>query len=46
MLQDHLLTSLENLSDDAFLGLREGIYKAYMKLSDYYYKSEASPFYV
>ena len=46
ILQDHLLTSLKNLPDDAFPGLREGIYKAYTKLSDYYYKSEASPFYV
>ena len=45
-LQDYLLTLLENLPDDAIPGLREGLTKAYCKLSDYYFKIEASPYYI
>ena len=45
-LQDHLLTSLENLPDDAIPGLWEGLTKAYCKLSDYYFKTEASLYYI
>ena len=44
-LQDHIKTILETLSDNVNPQLRDGLVAAHQKLSEYYYRSDASPYY-
>ncbi|KAJ6573135.1 hypothetical protein DFH09DRAFT_916226, partial [Mycena vulgaris] len=45
-LQDHLRQIIHDLSDSAPPRLKRGLLEAHRKLSDYYYKSDASPYYL
>ncbi|KAE9398293.1 hypothetical protein BT96DRAFT_920945 [Gymnopus androsaceus JB14] len=45
-LQRHLKTILRDLPDDVALEIKQGLLDAHRKLSDYYYKFDASPYYV
>lgn len=44
-LQDHIKTILETLPDTTHPRLRDGLVAAHQKLSEYYYRSDASPYY-
>lgn len=44
-LQEHIKTILETLPDTANPQLRDGLVAAHQKLSEYYYRSDASPYY-
>ncbi|KAJ6600075.1 hypothetical protein B0H10DRAFT_1825056, partial [Mycena sp. CBHHK59/15] len=44
-LQDHLRHILRNLPNSAPTRLKRGLFEAHRKLSDYYYKSDDSPYY-
>jgi len=44
-LQDHICSTLAELSDSAPAQLRDGLVDAHQKLSEYYYRSDESPFY-
>ena len=44
-LQDHLSTILRELPDSAPSQLRNGLVEAHTKLSDYYFRSDESPYY-
>jgi hypothetical protein len=44
-LQDHISTILADLPDSAPLKLKTGLLEAHKKLSEYYYRSDESPFY-
>jgi len=45
-LQDHVKNILRNLPDTISPSLKTGLIEAHMKLSDYYYHSDESPFYM
>ena len=45
-LQDDIRTILRDLPDTASPSLKKGLMDAHLKLSDYYYKINASPFYL
>jgi hypothetical protein len=44
-LQDHVRDILRELPDTALPQLREGLVAAHQKLSEYYYRSDESPYY-
>ena len=44
-LQDHVSSILRELPDSAPLQLRTGLVEAHTKLSEYYFRSDESPFY-
>ena len=44
-LQDHVRQALADLPDSAPHQLRNGLIEAHKKLSDYYYRSDESPYY-
>ena len=44
-LEDHVKTILETLPDNAQSQLRDGLVAAHQKLSEYYYRSDESPYY-
>jgi hypothetical protein len=44
-LQDHVASLLRNLPDSAPSQLRDGLVEAHTKLSDYYFRSDESPYY-
>ena len=44
-LQDHISTILRELPDSAPRQLREGLVGAHTKLSDYYWRTDESPYY-
>ena len=44
-LQEHIRTIISQLPPTVSPKLREGLIAAHTKLSDYYYKSDESPFY-
>jgi hypothetical protein len=44
-LQDHISSTLAELPDSAPTQLRDGLLEAHKKLSEYYYRSDESPFY-
>ena len=45
-LQDDIRTILRDLPDTVSPSLKKGLMDAHLKLSDYYYKIDASPFYL
>jgi hypothetical protein len=45
-LQEDLRDTLRDLSDTASPSLKKGLVDAHLKLSDYYYKIDASPYYL
>ena len=45
-LQDDIRDILRDLPDTASPSLKKGLTDAHLKLSDYYYKIDASPFYL
>ena len=44
-LQEHIRSILQDLPDKAPTQLRTGLTEAHRKLSDYYYRSDESPYY-
>jgi hypothetical protein len=44
-LQEHIRSTLAELPDSAPMELRDGLVEAHQKLSEYYYRSDESPFY-
>lgn len=44
-LQEHIRSTLAELPDSAPTELRDGLVEAHQKLSEYYYRSDESPFY-
>src|SRR5271168_4718782 len=44
-LEDHVKTILETLPDNAQSQLHDGLVPAHQKLSEYYYRSDESPYY-
>ena len=45
-LQEDICNILSDLPDTALPSLKKGLMDAHLKLSDYYYKIDASPFYL
>ncbi|KAF8808466.1 hypothetical protein BYT27DRAFT_7096629, partial [Phlegmacium glaucopus] len=44
-LQEHIHSILQKLPDNALPQLQKGLTEAHLKLSDYYYRSDESPYY-